>query len=226
MRTPRWRRRRRRRRRSRRRRRRWRRGRRRRRWRAWRWRQRTWWRSMPSTSASTGWTGGRCGGRATAPAARTSAPPSRCSSPASPAPSTSTGRRRGSTGRRTGARLGRPPRVPRRRGRRGGAPPQRALAARARLCATIGGNGTLSVVYVAVATPGNASLVALVERKNSSADAAPAEVSVRTILKKVAPTALARRGGLPVLHAGGQPADPPLRARRHALRPPPLVRRR
>ena len=63
------------------------------------------------------------------------------------------------------------------------------------LCATIGGNGTLSVVYVAVATPGNASLVALVERKNSSADAAPAEVSVRTILKKVAPTALAVAGG-------------------------------
>ena len=52
--------------------------------------------------------------------------------------------------------------------------------------------GTLSAAYISVAQPGNASLLLLVEAKGSAADASPSNRSVATLLRDVAPTAVAQ----------------------------------
>ena len=57
--------------------------------------------------------------------------------------------------------------------------------------ATLAPSGLLGAVYVAVAQPGNASLLQVLERRDDAADAAPREVRVVTLLRGVAPSALA-----------------------------------
>ena len=71
-----------------------------------------------------------------------------------------------------------------------GMPPQTRV-----LGASVSTDGTLSSVYIAVAQPGNASLLSLVTTKASPRDEAPSTQSLVTLLRDVAPTALALHSG-------------------------------
>ena len=62
------------------------------------------------------------------------------------------------------------------------------------LASTASADGTLLAVFIAVAQPANASLLVHLEEKASARDATPASTSIVTLLRDVAPTAVAVHG--------------------------------